>query len=192
MHDLLSDGQSQSLTLGQLREMRNRRDVEGLIRALEVMDEDRRKPVRAVAARYLGELAAAAAVDPLIALLDDELDTVRTAAATALGRIGERAAVDPLISKLSDPSPWTRARVIGALGEIGDPAAVRFLVPLAGDESWMWVRAPALYALSLIDDPVAQRTVERIVPTEGLYARVALRNAVRKQRRRARSRRARA
>lgn len=71
-------------------------------------------PVRAAAARALGGMDPAVAVDPLVGLLGDEDASVRAAAAAALGRIGDPA-VAAVAAALQDPS-----REEGALDALGE------------------------------------------------------------------------
>ena len=72
--------------------------VDKLIAALR--DEDREK--RSTAAKTLGELGDARAMESLIGALSDEWLIVRAAAAQALGRLGDARAVQPLIAALAD------------------------------------------------------------------------------------------
>jgi HEAT repeat protein len=64
---------------------------------------DRQEDVREAAAKALGEIREAAAVDPLVAALRDRNERVRQAAAKSLGQIGNIRAVEPLIDALEDP-----------------------------------------------------------------------------------------
>src|SRR5688500_12614458 len=59
--------------------------------------------VRAQAARTLGALGDPAAIDPLIAALEDA-DPVRLAAAAALGRLGDRRAAPALLREIQHAS----------------------------------------------------------------------------------------
>lgn len=90
-----------------------------LIAALDADDAATRR----TAARVLGELGDAAAVGPLIALLDGggDDDELRRQAAWALGRLGDAAAVEPLRRALDDRSrdvrwfaAWALAQITGA------------------------------------------------------------------------------
>jgi HEAT repeat protein len=76
-----------------LEKMRNKKDIAGLIKVLDV-NEDKR--IREKAAYILGDIDAKEAVEPLIKLLNDEYWPIRKAAALSLGRIGDKNAVEPL------------------------------------------------------------------------------------------------
>lgn len=77
-----------------VRELKAKRDVEGLIKALE----DGREKVRQIAAKALGEIGDKRAVEPLIRLLEHESEygVVLRTAVDALGNIGDKRAVTPL------------------------------------------------------------------------------------------------
>jgi HEAT repeat protein len=104
-----------------IEELKNKRDVEGLIAALQ--DGDLRK----AAAEALVSLGPQA-VKPLIALLRDDVLGVRKAAAEALGKIGDPQAVKPLIALVRDDDWYVREAAAEALGKIGDPEEVGFLM----------------------------------------------------------------
>ena len=105
-----------------------RRDVEGLIKALGhkdakslltvVMNTD--YEVRKSAAKALGEIGDARAVEPLIsALLRDSNEIVRGAAATALGEIGDARAVKPLTTASeTDSDLFVQSLAVRALKEL--------------------------------------------------------------------------
>jgi HEAT repeat protein len=166
-----------------LRAMRRSGDVAGLIRELENPFQVGGVSVRGRAAIYLGRLAAAEAAEPLIRVLADDDEYVRGAAAKALGTVGDVRAVEPLLAALRDPSEFVRAHAIGSLGEIGDPRAVPALLPLLEMNSWMWARAPTLYALSLLDHPETRDVVERHRRATPWYRWSAVNRDVRKHRR---------
>lgn len=166
-----------------LREMRREQDVLGLIGELGNPAQANGISVRGRAAGYLGQVGGAEAVKPITNLLNDGEEDVRIAAAQALGQLGDAAAVDALIKALSDPSEWVRAVAIGSLGQLGDPSAVPFLLPFLEEGSWMWARAPTLYALLLIDDPAARVAAQRHLSDVPWYLRLGLRQDLRKHRR---------
>ena len=87
-----------------------------------------REDLRAAAAEALGQIDDARAVEPLVDSLKDAGSSVRAAAARALGRLGEPRAVDRLIGCLKDHESIVRQAAAGALGQIGDTRAVE---PLA-------------------------------------------------------------
>lgn len=82
-----------------VEELDEKKDVEGLTRALQHVDAN----VRAGTARALGEIRSERAVRPLIDALRDTNELVRWAAAGALGQIGDTRAVGPLVLAADDP-----------------------------------------------------------------------------------------
>ena len=86
------------------------------------------------AARILGHVGAAAAVEPLMLLLHARNDLLRIAAAAALGELRDRRALQPLVqATLRDPAPQVRAHAAGAVARIEAEGAVDVLVAaLAG------------------------------------------------------------
>ncbi|MGD2143790.1 MAG: HEAT repeat domain-containing protein, partial [Anaerolineae bacterium] len=102
--------------------LKERGNVDGLIRALSYEDD---AEVRQDAAQALGDLGDQRAVRPLIDALGDDKESVRQAAVTALGHLGDPRAMKPLADVLTEPTMTSRA--VAALGRIGDPRA---LVPL--------------------------------------------------------------
>lgn len=168
----------------QLRHLASQSDVAGLIRALKNPTQFGDDSVRARAARYLGDLRAECAVDSLCELLLDKSPSARAAAAGALGEIGSSDGTRGLIEALNDDVRWVRARVIASLGEIGDRSAVTNLLPLRHHEDWTWVRAPALYALLLLDDREAQSLAAQEIQRLSWVKRRALLSDVKKRRRR--------
>jgi HEAT repeat protein len=165
-------------------ELKKRKDVEGLIGALKYQgdgdiradaafalgdietDERAVKPliqalgdnyfaVVAGAAKSLGRIHDAAAVEPLIqVLLDSEALTARSNAAVALGEIKDTRAVEPLIQTLrEDKTPEVRERAAWALRQIKDKKAIQPLIQaMRDDENWD-VRGEATSALSDIGEP---------------------------------------
>jgi len=81
---------------------------------------------RALAARALGGLMHARAVDPLIAALDDPAAQVRADAAGSLGWIGDQRATTALSAVgFTDPDPWVRQIAMHAIARLivpGTPA----------------------------------------------------------------------
>ena len=88
---------------------------------------------RAQAAVALGKLGNSAAVEPLIAVLQDQSSAVRGAAANSLGKFSDTHAVEPLIALLQDPDAKVRALAARALGRLGDSRALAPLQKLAQD-----------------------------------------------------------
>lgn len=121
--------------------------------------------VKARAARELGDMRSALAVDELIALLDDSDREVRREAALSLGRIGDERAVSPLLDKLSDPASDIPEETIEALGDIPSPLSLNILVTLLND-SRPSIRRSAVLALGRVADPRAQLALERLLADE--------------------------
>jgi len=97
-----------------IKELKARGDVEGLIGALEDSDAG----VRWKAAYALGEIGDERAIEPLIEALKDSDEYVRGGAAHALGKIGDKRAVEPLIEALKDSDEYVRKGAAHALGKI--------------------------------------------------------------------------
>lgn len=119
-----------------IEKLTQKRDVEGLIKALKDKDET----VRWRAAWALGEIGDARAVEPLIQALKDK--GVRGNAAEALGKIKDTKAVEPLIQALKDIG----VEAAEALINIGDERAVDPLIQYlkGADEAYRW-RAQRLF-----------------------------------------------
>jgi HEAT repeat protein len=98
-----------------IKRMKERHDVKGLIKALQHKDYY----FRMEAAEALGQLKDACAVEPLIAALKDEEHLVRTSAADALGNLKDSRAIEPLIGALRDRHARDRAAwALGAMDAI--------------------------------------------------------------------------
>jgi chemotaxis protein CheY-P-specific phosphatase CheC len=106
-----------------LREMKKRRDIEGLVNILETGDiKECREAIC-----MLGELKNRKAINPLIGFLETDDIQVRSNAAWALGEIGHVKAVLPLIGILNDPIENVRINAAWSLGRIGDKRALPVL-----------------------------------------------------------------
>ena len=102
-----------------LREMKKRHDVEGLLGILETGDiKECRESIR-----MLGELRSRKAIRPLIGFLETDDIQIRSNSAWALGEIGHVKAVLPLIGILNDPIDNVRINAAWSLGRIGDKRA---------------------------------------------------------------------
>ncbi len=102
---------------------------------------------------------AEAAVEPLLARLEDAKARVRQAAVQALGRIGSQRAVEPLVARLHDPEEGMRRTAAEALGRIGGERAVEpLLARLEDPEEGM--RRTAAEALGRIG---GERAVEPLL-----------------------------
>ncbi|MCA1689766.1 MAG: HEAT repeat domain-containing protein, partial [Actinobacteria bacterium] len=79
---------------------------------------------RAGAARLLGALGGADAVDTLARMLEDPDEVVRTVAAQALGRSGHWAKGPVLVGRLRDPAWEVRRAAALALRSFGSPGVL--------------------------------------------------------------------
>ena len=136
--------------------LEKKKDVEGLIKALENKDYLLRKE----AARSLKKVGDARAVEPLIKSLKYEswqgkhalLSSVREYSAEALSSIGDEQAIEPLIQSVKeDADDEVRWRSVYALGKIGNYRAVETLIEALKSDSWL-VREHAAKALGSIGD----------------------------------------
>ncbi len=106
-----------------LREMKKRQDIEGLVNILETGDiKECREAIC-----MLGELRTRKAITPLIGFLETDDVQIRSNAAWALGEIGNVKAVLPLIGLLNDPIENVRINAAWSLGRIGDKRALPVL-----------------------------------------------------------------
>ena len=103
------------------------------------------------AARALGELGDARAVQPLIAALAYNDWNVRRGAANALGQLGGALAVEPLIAALGDQDWGVREAAARALGKLGDARAVQPLIAALADQD-STVREAAARELGKLGD----------------------------------------
>lgn len=122
----------------------NEQEFQKLISKLQDGSED--------AAKELGQLGDARAVEPLIAALKNE--RVCRDAAIALGQIGDARAVEPLIAVAED---WTkhysvRIFVARALGQLGDNRAVDPLIAILKNGQEDSLREAAASALGRLGD----------------------------------------
>lgn len=115
--------------------------------ALRVLLDDELGPIRAAAARALGELGAASAREALTAALDDPHVEVREAALAAAARL------DPeptwLEARLTDPRPELRFEAVVALAEHLPARAVEAL-PACLEDDDAAVRAAAARSLGVL------------------------------------------
>ena len=142
------------LPYSNVRRMKEKKDVRGLIRAMTSDDIN----LQYNATEALGEIGDPVAVAALIhALTGDRYSAIRWKAAEALARIGEPAVV-PLISELGNQNDDVRWKAAIALGDIGDRRAVVPLAGLLGDTD-PYVRGRAAYALSAIGQPAVSELI---------------------------------
>ncbi|MBM4320845.1 MAG: hypothetical protein FJ125_13050, partial [Deltaproteobacteria bacterium] len=105
--------------------------------------------IRSAAARALGVLARlghAAALSPLLDLLDERTPAVRVAAADALVTAGEPAAAAKIALLLDDQNPELRAAAVKALGALGQAGSAQRLFELALGDPEREVRLAAVEA----------------------------------------------
>jgi HEAT repeat protein len=81
----------------------------------------------------LGRIGDARAVEPLVALLDDDDRDLQVVAAGALARLGDRRAFEPLLRLIGDRDLSVRQAAIGALNSIGHPDMSARMRTLLGD-----------------------------------------------------------
>lgn len=105
-----------------LGKLKNKRDIEGLIKALTYNAKstaEADKDVRSTAASILGRMGDHRAVEPLIATLQDRAHYVRSTAAQALGQLGDGRAAKPLIAALGDQIDYVQAHAADSLEKLG-------------------------------------------------------------------------
>ena len=108
-----------------VEKLKEKRDVEGLVKALRHKDPS----IRRKAARALGELKAKDALDALINALIDEDVAVRLEVVRALGKIKDERAIDHLLKVLrKDESLDVKIEAAKALKEIGYSKATEILI----------------------------------------------------------------
>ena len=110
--------------------------------------EDPDPVVREEAARALGRVGSAEAVDALIRRLLDRTSAICSDAALALGDIGDPRAIPALTQGLSDGSPDVQDACARALGDIGGRQAVRHLLRLLEEKRPDRVTASTAEAVS--------------------------------------------
>jgi HEAT repeat protein len=133
-------------------EMKAKRDLDGLFKAL---NNKRNVYARRDAAKALGEIGDATAMEPFIAALKDPKKNVRDTAVEAIGKLGGNPrAVAALAEPLKNGNSIAREEAASALGKIGHKSAVEHLVSALKDED-CFVRQSAAAALGKIGDPRA-------------------------------------
>ena len=134
-----------------VKQLKRRKDVEGLISALQYGSDD---DVRADAAFALSDIKAdKRALEPLIRALKDKYFLVTVGAIKALGELKDATAVEPLIQVLLNNKTLTaRSNSAVALGQIGDDKAVEPLIQTLRKDKVPEVRERAAWALREIKD----------------------------------------
>ncbi len=128
----------------EVRSMKERHDIPGLIRALKHQETR----IQWEAAEALGELGKED-ISPLVAAIRRRNRDVRLGVIEAFGRIKDASTVPILIEALSDKSPEVRWEGALALGEIGDVSAIPALVQALSDRD-KYVRYGAAQALQAL------------------------------------------
>lgn len=148
-----------------IQKLKERKDVDGLIRALADKDDN----MRGDAAAALGAMGDARAVEPLISVLNDKYFRVRQVAARVLGELGDPRDVEPLCAILKDEDRGVRRAAALALGKTGDSRARAPLLALLNDTDSR-IREAANEALELIRVRMEKQTLEARLggPTEDL------------------------
>jgi HEAT repeat protein len=161
----LRDPSAIALLVGELRtvdEQSSRSVAEALVAfgemavdaLLELLADAAHPAGRLWAARILGRLGSARAVDDLIARLSDRDDRLRMAAAEALGAIGDPRALQPIVrATLRDPAPQVRAHAAGAVARIEGERAIDVLVAALADPDYATrIRALEAFETMRIED----------------------------------------
>lgn len=128
----LSDWDVKKIEAENIEKMVAEKDVAGLVDFLRHGSRVRpslNRELRWLAARALGRLRDARALEPLTEALQDEDSGLRGSAANALGEIGDPRAVEYLIKALEDKDDYPVKHAAEALGKLGDVAVVEHLVP---------------------------------------------------------------
>jgi HEAT repeat protein len=112
-----------------IKKLEAKRDVNGLIKALEYHKDMGR--TASDAAEALGRIGDPRAVEPLLGAIQLQVThmSIRMAGARALGLLGDVRAVEPLITLLASPTRSV-SPVVEALGRLGDARAVGPLLKL--------------------------------------------------------------
>ncbi len=121
---------------------------------LELLVDPSRAVARVWAARILGQIGDARAVDDLVARLNDRDDRLRMAAAEALGAIGDPRALQSIVrATLRDPAPQVRAHAAGAVAQIEGERAVDVMVAALADPDYATrIRALEAFETMRVED----------------------------------------
>lgn len=108
-----------------IENLKSRRDLDGLVKALHYQDSPQ---VRQQAARALGEMGDRKALNPLLSVLQNskEQQSVRWNAATAIGQLKDAGGLKPLLVIAQNKQDVIlQSKAIKAIGQITDPQAAR-------------------------------------------------------------------
>jgi HEAT repeat protein len=130
---------------------------------VELLGDPGHSTARVWAARVLGRIGDARAVDELVARLHDRDDRLRMAAAEALGTIGDPRALQAIVrATLRDPASQVRAQAAGAIARIEGERAVDVLVAALADPDYATrIRALEAFETMRIDDTSPLETALR-------------------------------
>ncbi len=133
--------------------------------------------VRLRAIQTLGSARVAAAVAPLLGLLEHENPLLRATVVEALGRIGDARAVAPLLARLDDDFALVQVAAVTALGHLRDVRAAAPLLARAADPDAPY-RLQALGALGEIGEPAGVRLLFSLISDPDVKVRVAAREGL--------------
>jgi HEAT repeat protein len=151
-----------------------KRDVQGLIKALQYRDS----AVRIAAAEALAPIKDGLAVEPLVATLADEDPGVRRACIRALAARGGLRVVEPLVGALNDPDPDVRAAASQAVYRhlMADPDqdARRATATALGKSGTADAVAPLVKAIMDADEGVRVASIKSLQALNNVDAVVPL------------------
>ena len=113
-----------------------------------------------------------AAVEPLIAELEDPHNPHRREVIQSLGPMGDARAIGPLLAAISDPDPNIRVAAVDALNGISEPHVVASLINVLKDPNKN-VRAVAAAALGKANDASAVDPLLAVLTDEDWAVRKA-------------------
>lgn len=147
-------------TESDIRNLRNRQDVEGLV---SILNEGHDKEARLAAIDALGVIRDPRAVAALTNMLQSESWVEREAAVKSLGNLRDYLVIDPIVTALGDESRFVSQtaaksliKVAKSLGKQKDPRVIRHL----------------LNAMSRVDSSVRDSTVEAFQAAIAALSRV--------------------
>jgi HEAT repeat protein len=111
-----NEGKVKRMGIADIKIMKEKRDVEGLINLLECEDD---YYLRSEVAKALGEVGDRRSVDALIKALEDIAGVVRIEAAIALGKIRDGKAADHLVQSLDSKYDTLKFEAAKALEKLG-------------------------------------------------------------------------
>ncbi|MEA4845953.1 MAG: HEAT repeat domain-containing protein [Clostridiaceae bacterium] len=181
-----------------VKQMRDSRDIEGLIKALKNLKEQ----VRRQAAQALGELKDARSIEPLLASLGDRSDEVRGEAMGALSGMWDERMGEAFVPILSDKNSALAKRAAAILDEKGwkPKSGERTLCLLMAKDDWADIATQGdllveplvrrladpnvdamtkytiAITLSYIDTPLAVQSLTKLTRDSVFYALMALEN----------------